>query len=506
MLLPAILLPVSSSGGDTRGWLLVITERRSSVPVMFHPLLDEFADIDEREKRAGVLPGTPILISPKGEIDQGLVRFFNSPHYGSLGASTRSDYAKDIRLWVSYLWSRATPLRWTEATDEHLLEYATWRRRKDINPAAVGGNKWDRELAALTKLYGWATRPSVGLVTVNPIERETLRLPDGTSVEARKIRPLDGVRSRVTWATPRTYRQWRDVGLLGYAADGTRDERWAGRNSSRNRAFTDLLFGSGLRSQEASTLLTIELPPSGPAHMHEASLAERTAKRRARRFYMLDDSLRLVNGYIGSTRRAAVARARANGRYDGDDWLRVTRVQQTSQGAVLTYDGTRSPVGQIQIPERARLLRGTDEDCEPLWLWLKEDGLPFQPTSWDSVFDAANARVADVFGDENAVYLTAHTLRHSYALYMLVVMHQAIDRKRGTDGLGGYEEERYRQAWDLVRDFLGHATTAFTQSVYLEPLDGIRMLALLSGGGELDDVLGRLAVLDPRVRDLAGTP
>jgi hypothetical protein len=92
MLLPAILLPVSSSGGDTRGWLLVITERRSSVPVMFHPLLDEFADIDEREKRAGVLPGTPILISPKGEIDQGLVRFFNSPHYGSLGASTRSDY------------------------------------------------------------------------------------------------------------------------------------------------------------------------------------------------------------------------------------------------------------------------------------------------------------------------------------------------------------------------------------------------------------------------------
>ncbi|MFC8238667.1 hypothetical protein [Streptomyces sp. NPDC057284] len=29
---------------------------------------------------------------------------------------------------------------------------------------------------------------------------------------------------------------------------------------------------------------------------------------------------------------------------------------------------------------------------EPLWLWLNEQGLPFQPASWEGVFLAASDR------------------------------------------------------------------------------------------------------------------
>lgn len=475
---------------------------------MFHPVLDEFSDIDNLERSLGISPQTPILVSPAGGVDETLVRFFNSPQFGKLAYGSRKAYAKDIRLWVSYLASRAAPLHWTEAAEDDVLAYALWRRRKDLNPDAVGGAKWDRELAALTKLYAWASRPSVGLVASTPVEREVVRLPDGSEVDSRKARSVDAVHSRVTWVTPRTYRRWRDVGLLGYRPDGTRDAHWGGRNAARNRAYTDLLFGSGLRSQEASTLLTLELPTAlAGDRLHEASLSQETAKRRARRFYMLDDSLRLVIAYMGSTRRAAVARARAAGRYEGEQWLRVTKVKSVQQGLVLTVDGKRLPVGQIGIEQRRRLLRVTDAGPEPMWLWLKEDGLPFQTDSWDGVFDAANERVLQCLGDADgrgAIYLTQHSLRHSYALYMLVALHQAIDRKRGFRSDDEYDEERYRQAWDMVRDFLGHATTDFTKRTYLEPLDGVRMLSLFDDGADdLDAVLGRLAALDPRVRDLA---
>ena len=33
----------------------------------------------------------------------------------------------------------------------------------------------------------------------------------------------------VKWVTPRTYRLWRDIGLLGYNAAGELDPSWPGR-------------------------------------------------------------------------------------------------------------------------------------------------------------------------------------------------------------------------------------------------------------------------------------
>ena len=76
------------------------------------------------------------------------------------------------------------------------------------------------------------------------------------------LRPK-AVRSvRLKWLTPRAYRRWRDVGLGGYLADGTRDVSWRGRNDGRNLAFSETLWSSGLRLREGGTLLLDELPSS----------------------------------------------------------------------------------------------------------------------------------------------------------------------------------------------------------------------------------------------------
>ncbi|MCO1575145.1 site-specific integrase [Crossiella sp. SN42] len=489
---------------DTDGWELVWTEAASQPPAGFDRALDEFLDISEREAALDIAPRTPILVSPAGEIDDQLIEFFTSPSFASLSQATREGYAKDIRLLVAHFAARG--IDWTEATTEDLRLFKVWRRRRDLNERAVSGAKWARENAAFTKLYTWASAPSRRHVECNPIEYETVYVGRGKTVESSTLSDPDAVTTRVVWATPRTYRLWRDVGLLGYQVDGTRDEKWRGRLASRNRAYADLLFGSGLRNKEASSLLTVEIPtPGDEGPLQSAWLGREVAKRRGRTFYILEDAVSRIQEYVRLSRRAAVSRARRAGRYEGPGLIWVSQVRATGRGMALRIDGRNHSLDDLAPAMRQRLMRRTAEGPEPLWLWLSEAGAPLAPESWDGVFDAANERVARMLGEvgKTPVHLTAHSLRHSYALYMLITLHRAIDLQRGHVPDQGYDEDRYRQAWDIVRDLLGHRSTETTRSIYLEPVNGVRMTDLLGQDGDLDTVLGRLAAVEPRVRDLA---
>lgn len=481
---------------SSAGWRLLWSGGAARVDFKSHELLHEYIAIASMEKDLDIPPRTPILVSPTGQIDARLTHFFTSPTFAQLSAGTRLSYAKDLRLWLAYLDSRGSD--WTDATDEDLLRYKVWRRRRDLNPAAVSGTKWNRERAALLKLYRWASHPARAYVKYSPL--------NGDEDIAIDLYDKDAVSSRVKWATPRTYRLWRDIGVLGYGADGRRDSSWRGRNATRNRAYVDFLYGSGLRNQEGSTLLTMELPEGEDTDaLHEARVSREAAKRRARTFYLLDDSLKRVREYERTTREAAVRRGRRHGNYDGDEWIRVTRVRQ-SQFPALYFDGSWHDVNDLTIVQRKRLLLVNEDGPQPLWLWLREDGLPIDPASWDGVFDAANERVERILvaAGKRTVLLTAHSLRHSFALFMLVALHRAIDRKRGKPSTNGanYEADRYRLAWDIVRDLLGHSSITTTKETYLEPVNGIRLQEMLADDTDLDGVLGRLALSDPRVRDL----
>ena len=185
----------------------------------------------------------------------------------------------------------------------------------------MGGSKVNRELAAISLLYRWASHPSRGHVAFNPVERQSYVSPHGRRRDGREVRSRNVVRERVRWVTPRTYRLWRSIGVEGYSLNGTRDSSFRGRTVLRNKAMMELLYSSGLRISEASSLLVIELPArvGGGGSFNEAHLAAAIAKgRSARNWYLLDDALSLVNNYVGDVSRGVSAeKARRCGRYEG---------------------------------------------------------------------------------------------------------------------------------------------------------------------------------------------
>lgn len=492
-------------------WMLTWARSGIRPPDMFHPLADEYAAIDGLERGVDIPAGTPVLIDPDGGCDLALSEFFRSPHFVRLRPASKTSYALDLRLWVEYLASRAKS--WREADADDVSRFWLWRTRSDLNPNSVGGSKANRELAAITLLYRWASHPSRGHVPFNPVERETLRTRDGAVIDARVVRSTNVVRERVRWLTPRTFRLWRDVGIDGYTTEGLRDNAFRGRTALRNKAMVELLYGSGLRVQEAGSLLTTEVPPPGPAGaFNEAHLPAAIAKGgRPRVFYVLDDSLALVHSYIATTRRAAVQRAQKSGRYKDVLTVEVTDIQVTTASVKFRYNDAWHHHDNIDTDVRKSLFINTDDGCEPLWLWLNEAGLPMLKNTWTDVFDTANDRVTAVFDrarktkkihrNVRAPRLSPHSLRHSFALFMLIALHRSIDAHLKTDRTADCDEERYRMAWEIVRDLLGHRSVTTTRERYLAPLNGVRLQSLVDGP-DLQRALRGLAMLDSRVVDI----
>jgi integrase len=93
-------------------------------------------------------------------------------------------------------------------------------------------------------------------------------------------------------------------------------------------------------------------------------------------------------------------------------------------------------------------------------------------------------------------------MRHSFALYMLVALHHALDRRFG---LTPEERKHFRQVygdpWVLVRDLLGHRSEQTTRQVYLEPLSGLQVRSMLDHDEDLEALLSRVAASSRLVID-----
>jgi site-specific recombinase XerD len=492
-------------------WSLYWTARGRPVACRLVPLLAGWADLDERESAADIEPGHPILIDPEFRIDPVLARFLARSRFTWLAEGTREAYAKDYRLFFSFLWQRGK--YWHEADPDDLLDWEAWRRRGQPGQR-IGGSKWQRELAALRLLYEWAEKK--GHIARSPVLVHAVRLRDGRTAMAADQAPRDVRCSDVKWVTPRTYRLWLEVGLLGYDISGQPDPSWRGRNDGRNAAFTDLLFSSGLRLREGGCLLTPEVPEASAGHCYyEGSVAGAVAKRRERMFYASAAALRRVAGYVAATRAEAIRRARRHRRYEQmPGKLIVTRVGHGARRKLCWRDEqgrtAEVPVGAIGPAERMRLFTETEYGLEPLWLWLTEAGMPMAYPSWEKVFDAANARVAAVFAAaarqdgrrRTAIACSPHMMRHSFALYMLVALHHALDRRFG---LTPEERRHFRQVygdpWVMVRDLLGHKSEQTTRQVYLSPLNGLQVRSMLDHDEDLEALLSRVAASSRLVID-----
>ncbi len=486
-------------------WRVVVVRFDTGVPEGSCSLLDGLGDPATAEVELGVPEGLPVLVGPDLSVDGRLSRFFLTFAPSSL--ATARTYASTLATFFGFLGRRGRS--WDEATTEDVDAFRFWRLADPGNPGRITAASFNRDLAALNRFYRWAA--GRGVVAASPVRVRKAAVGEGRFVDVPEGRVKGAKNSDVKWLTSRAFERWRDVGLCGYLADGRRDPSWRGRNDTRNRVFVDGLWGTGLRSQEWSSVLLSELPVAGPdrRRYYTGRVSAGVAKTRARSYWMPAGVLADLDAYVRLERRLAVHRAWDDGTYDRLRGLRVvTRVTQKRLTVSVRGRVETIPMAALDARQRRSLFRETAGGLEPLSLWLAETGEPMSHLSWAKAFDRANDRCARLGLDGLAAH--PHMLRHSYALKMLLAAQRAYDL-RLCSHLTPEELRDFRltfgSPFDLVRHLLGHRDVQTTIGTYLEPVAGLSAEVFLNGDidAEVSELLASVVASSDQVLDVAGS-
>lgn len=473
--------------------------------------------LPEAVARIGLLPGDPVYIRPNGMVDRDLLDFVRSEEFRNLERETKRNYGTDYRPLLNFLSSRG--LSWWQATRQDLADYRNWRCDAPENPARISGAKWDREAAAFTKLFKW------GKVHPLPVD-----------VSRREDRAADSVSARVSWLTPRTWGLWSDVGLRGHTLVGVAAPEWESRTELRNTAFVQLLLSSGLRRQEGGSLLLFELPTQRLRHgryMHGHLAGAVTRSKTSRTYYASVDAVGQTEAYVQSERAWAVQRAQEKGRYERLPVMRlVTKMTRGLKPRVewVDQDGVvgSQELSRLKWHERQWLFLEGPDGPEPAWLWLTEEGLPMLPDRWNGVFRIANMRCEKVLLSEEerritrnlrlaevqgkSPYATPHSARHSFALFMLILLNELFEKRYGLTKRDRRDFALlFGDPWWLVKTLLGHVDVETTKRHYLAPVSHLQLESILAAGqtthdGEdvedLNGVFARLARETTGIQDV----
>ncbi|MFK0242074.1 tyrosine-type recombinase/integrase [Microbacterium sp. NPDC090281] len=465
----------------TAQWLLASAGGSSGVAPELHPLATEWQDIAARERRLGIPPGQPILMSSE-QIDYRLGDYFRTA-FRMDQSSTAQTYATELRTWFNFLDARGRG-RWDDVDHRAVREFQIWRLYDEDNPRPITPATWNKGWEALNHFYRWATRE--GFMESNPIlDSQRLKDPGRTGGHREK----NARSSRDRWLTPIEYALWRDVGFRGY--DAARDESGnlvptrpatnsRSRNTARNTAFADFGLTTGLRRAEAASLLCIELP---------STIDDETpliGKGNIFRHYRVVHELGIesLNDYLRGERRDAIRRGRKMGRFAPKPEHVIVEIMHSRRGQRLRFaDGRVHDLPGLPGEVRRRLLIEGPDGFEPAWLWLGDSGETLLPQSWSDVFQSANRRVTLARAKNGVrspwVTVTPHSLRFTFALFVLLAGVRAIDEDLGLSSASAFSLRNYSQAFDEVRDLLGHSTTAVTRKHYLAPVKSLRSTSVL---------------------------
>ncbi|MBW3610872.1 MAG: site-specific integrase [Actinobacteria bacterium] len=212
------------------------------VPAGVHPALDELGEPWPAETQVGVPEGMSVLVGPDLLVDGRLSRFFLTFAPSSL--ATARSYASTLATFFGFLDRRGQC--WDSATGKDLDAYRFWRLADPANPCRISAASFNRELAALGRLYRWVH--ARGMVAENPVRVRKAAVGEGRFADVPEGRVRGAKTSDVKWLTSRAFERWRDVGLCGYLTDGRRDRSWRGRNDTRNRAYVNGLWRPCARS------------------------------------------------------------------------------------------------------------------------------------------------------------------------------------------------------------------------------------------------------------------
>jgi site-specific recombinase XerD len=381
----------------------------------------------EAARGCGLIDGMPFILSEDGGYDHDLNRFLRTcPTMGVRSANSIRAYARDIVVWMRFLAERRGGKSVWQVNRDDIAAFHAARRLSDP-PYRISATSWNRAIAALDKLYRWAVDEKI--ITAPPFAYRQFwaRGPRGGTaimVAANCAKETAARKGDMRFLDMPRYQAFREVGLRGRLPDGREDPAWRGRNGERNALFAELLITTGLRLQEASSLLLCELagsvvPDSPAVRSVPFRLASAAGKgRRSREIRLPLRLLKQIGDYAAVERDNAVVRSMAGNRarrigrpipVTACD-SRVLRVAQGETNARMSID-------QITPVERARLIEvGSGA---PMALWLTEDGRPMPLAAWEAVFQRASERCRQ-FGIEMNV--TPHMLRHSFAVHMLTLL------------------------------------------------------------------------------------
>ena len=432
--------------------------------------------IQERRAADGLDHYVPVILRGGVPYNADLDRFFlDLPLNGVRSRHSLRAYAYDIVVWLRFLDAAYNKTVWA-ATRSDVDAFHRVRRRKDAG-ARISAASWNRSIAALEKLYQWAVLE--GIVASSPFTHRDVWRRASVGGRGRIAARNDAFercakRSDVRFVSLEDYRRFRDIGLRGLAPDGVERRGTRDRNGLRNALFAELLVTTGLRLEEASSLLASEvdaLQQTAPSN-HQIWFelpAGLTKGNRGRAILMPTDLLSRLRMYMAVERAHAVAKFKARaGWHAMERPIFICRPVPGARRLALFEGGTVS-FEVITPEERQRLIicHTDGKPIEPAALWVTEIGQPVRPNSWEVAFARASRRcVANGF----MINITPHQLRHTFAVHMLAMLIQHQLRGALPVASSGPAEGYRRLLGDplqQVQRLLGHASLA-TTSLYLD--------------------------------------
>ena len=422
----------------------------------------------------------PSIVRDGSPYDPHLDRFFaDLPLNGVRSQHSLRSYAYDLLVWVRFLDEARAKTVW-QATREDVDAYHR-ARRLDEAANRISAASWNRAIAALDKLYRWAVEE--GLVGQSPFTYRDVwrRFPSGhgrtITVTRNQAYERAAKRSDVKFITIEDYRHFRDVGLLGLAFDGNERPGARDRNGSRNALFADLLITTGIRLEEASSLLTVEIEDAvrasadGDKQVAFRLSAGLTKGDKGRTIRIPASLLSRLRSYIEIERTVAAEKFRMrNGikRIPGA----LTCILNAGRIEVATAGGEHRPLrlDTVTPDERRRLVIHSRDGmpAEPAALWLSEVGLPVAPNSWEVAFSRASQRCQAA---GLACDVHPHQLRHSFAVHMLALLiRQRFGEAHEDQDISGAAYRRLLgDPLQQLQRLLGHSSIATTY-IYLDHL------------------------------------
>nr|WP_314841386.1 hypothetical protein [uncultured Microbacterium sp.] len=327
-----------------------------------------------------------------------------------------------------------------DATTEHLNQYKQRRR------AMLADSSWNTEVSNIALFFAYAR--DKGWLDVDPVprwgsrQRNTLKSPEKTT-------------KRIRFLSEEQLAYFLDHGLRG---DDVPDDR--PEYPERDYTFGLTLVSTGLRREEATYLLDLEVPTNLARGSH---VFERIGKgNKPRDVHIIDFLADAIDHYRRGEREYLVERSQKTlRRHRRNGALTIAEPVPTANGTALRIDG------RIIRPERLpNELRRTavwirdDGLIDPLALFVVEGGRAPALDRFNRLFADANHRVASLGPHKSAppahLAVTPHVLRHTFAVRTLATL---MREGRETNG------DPYALIASpllVVQELLGHANLSTT--------------------------------------------